>query len=77
MKHQNILDKYLSECTVLLRKNGDFPLSSKEKKTYFYLYGNGVRKTVKGGLGSGDIEIRSFDTIETAFMKSGFKIFIK
>ncbi|KAL6617465.1 glycoside hydrolase family 3 protein [Neocallimastix sp. 'constans'] len=72
IKHQNILDKYLSECTVLLRKNGDFPLSSKEKKTYFYLYGNGVRKTVKGGLGSGDIEIRSFDTIETAFMKNAY-----
>jgi len=72
MKHQNILDKYLSECTVLLRKNGDFPISSKEKK--IYLYGNGVRKTVKGGLGSGDINIRSFETIETAFTKSGFKI---
>ncbi|OUM61538.1 glycoside hydrolase family 3 protein [Piromyces sp. E2] len=72
IEHQNILDEHLSECTVLLRKNGAFPLTPKEKN--IYLYGNGVRKTVKGGLGSGDINIRSFDTIETAFSKNGFKI---
>ncbi|ORX52068.1 glycoside hydrolase, partial [Piromyces finnis] len=72
IEHQNILDQHLSECTVLLRKNGDFPLSRKEKK--IYLYGNGVRKTVKGGLGSGDIQTRTFDTIETAFKKEGFEI---
>jgi len=75
IEHQSILDEYLSECTVLLRKNGAFPLSPKEKQ--IYLYGNGVRKTVKGGLGSGDINIRSFDNIETAFNKSGFETLTK
>jgi len=70
--HLNILDEHLSECTVLLRRNGDFPLSSKERK--IYLYGNGVRKTIKGGVGSGDIKTRSFDNIETAFKKEGFEI---
>ncbi|OUM59053.1 glycoside hydrolase family 3 protein [Piromyces sp. E2] len=63
------------ECTVLLRKNGDFPLAKNEKK--IHLYGSGIRRTIKGGLGSGDISIRSFDNIETAFTKSGFEILTK
>ncbi|ORY83316.1 beta-glucosidase [Neocallimastix californiae] len=73
--HINTLDKYLSECTVLLRKNGDFPVGKKNKN--IYLYGNGVRKTIKGGTGSGDVNSRSFDTIEQAFTNAGFKILSK
>ncbi|OUM65749.1 glycoside hydrolase family 3 protein [Piromyces sp. E2] len=75
IKHLNILDEYLAECTVLLRKNGDFPLTPKEKK--MHLYGNGVRKTVKGGLGSGDVNIRYFENIESVFIKNGFEILTK
>ncbi|KAG4105832.1 beta-glucosidase [Neocallimastix lanati (nom. inval.)] len=66
---------YLSECTVLLRKNGDFPIDKSMKQ--IYLYGNGVRKTIKGGTGSGDVNSRSFDTIEQAFTKAGFEILSK
>jgi len=73
--HINKLDGYLSECTVLLRKNGDFPIGKSNKK--IYLYGNGVRKTIKGGTGSGDVNSRSFDTIEQAFTKAGFEILTK
>ncbi|ORX75147.1 beta-glucosidase-related glycosidase [Anaeromyces robustus] len=72
IEHLNTIDEHLGECTVLLRKNGAFPLSSEEKE--IYLYGNGIRKTVKGGLGSGDISIRSFENIETVFNKNGFKV---
>ncbi|KAL6597100.1 beta-glucosidase-related glycosidase [Neocallimastix californiae] len=75
INHINKLDDYLSECTVLLRKNGDFPLSDGEKQ--IYLYGNGVRKTIKGGTGSGEVNSRSFDTIEEAFTKGGFEILTK
>eukprot|EP00833_Pecoramyces_ruminatium_P001261 jgi/Orpsp1_1/1175293/evm.model.c7180000053313.1 len=70
--HINAIDKYLGECTVLLRKNGDFPFGEKVKE--IYLYGNGVRKTIKGGTGSGDVNSRHFDTVEEAFTKAGFKI---
>jgi len=70
--HINTIDKYIAECTVLLRKNGDFPIEEKIKEVY--LYGNGIRKTIKGGTGSGDVNSRSFDTIEQAFTKAGFKI---
>jgi len=72
INHVKILDEYLSECTVLLRKNGDFPLNAGEKQ--IYLYGNGIRRTIKGGTGSGEVNSRSVDTIEEAFIKGGFKI---
>jgi len=70
--HINKVDKYIAECTVLLRKNGDFPIGNKIKEVY--LYGNGVRNTIKGGTGSGDVNSRSFDSIEQAFTNAGFTI---
>ncbi|ORY83318.1 beta-glucosidase-related glycosidase [Neocallimastix californiae] len=73
--HVNILDNYLSECTVLLRKNGDFPIGNTLKSVY--LYGNGIRKTIKGGTGSGDVNSRYVDTVEEAFTKAGFEILTK
>jgi len=39
-----------------------------------YLYGNGGRRTVKGGTGSGDVNSRSFETIEQAFINASFKV---
>jgi len=39
-----------------------------------YLYGNGGRKTIKGGTGSGDVNSRSFETIEQAFINAGFTV---
>ncbi|KAG4108262.1 beta-glucosidase-related glycosidase [Neocallimastix lanati (nom. inval.)] len=74
LKHLNTLDEYLSECMVLLRKNGDFPLNNEKQ---IYLYGNGVRKTIKGGTGSGEVNSRFFDNIEKAFLKEGFEILSK
>jgi len=72
IEHINILDEHLGECTVLLRRNGDFPLAEDERK--IHLYGGGIRHTIKGGTGSGDINIRQFDNIETAFKNGGFEI---
>ncbi|OUM56583.1 glycoside hydrolase family 3 protein [Piromyces sp. E2] len=70
--HINTIDKYIAECTVLLRRNGDFPIGNKYKDVY--LYGNGGRKTIKGGTGSGDVNSRSFQTIEQAFINAGFNV---
>jgi len=72
-EHIDTLAGYTSECTVLLKKNGQFPLTKKDTRKV-YLYGNAVRKTIKGGTGSGDVNSRSFDNIETAFTKAGFEI---
>lgn len=70
-EHLDILRPLLPECTVLLKKNGDFPLGRPGK---IALYGNGVRKTVKGGTGSGEVNSRFFETVEDGFQKAGFEI---
>jgi len=72
IKHLNKLDKYSAECTVLLRSNGDFPLSNNVKD--IYLYGNGARNTLKGGTGSGDVVARPLTTIEDAFTQCGYNV---
>jgi len=73
-RHVNILDEYLSECMVLLRKNGDFPLNGEKS---IALYGNGIRKTIKGGTGSGEVNSRYFENIEQAFTNEGYEILTK
>ena len=46
-----------SECMVLLKSDGSFPLESPGE---IALYGNGARKTIKGGTGSGDVNVRHY-----------------
>ena len=48
-----MLRKHLGECCVLLKSNGDFPLKEAGK---IAAYGSGVRKTIKGGTGSGEVK---------------------
>lgn len=66
-----MLREYLPECMVMLKSNGDFPLKS---LTDVALYGNGVRKTIKGGTGSGEVNSEYFDTIYEEFKKSGINV---
>ncbi len=61
----------LAECTVLLRRNGDFPLEAPGK---IALYGSGVRHTIKGGTGSGEVNSRYFVTVEEGFEQAGFTV---
>ena len=70
-KHLEMLRSGLAECTVLLKKNGQFPLESAGELA---LYGNGARHTVKGGTGSGEVNSRFFITIEEGLEKAGFRI---
>lgn len=70
-KHLDEIRPYLAECTVLLKKDGSFPL---EKPCSLALYGNGARHTEKGGMGSGEVNCRSFITIEEGLKRSGFTI---
>ncbi|MCR5546922.1 MAG: glycoside hydrolase family 3 C-terminal domain-containing protein [Lachnospiraceae bacterium] len=60
-----------SECMVLLKSNGDFPLKEAGKVA---LYGNGARRTIKGGTGSGDVNSRFYVTCEYGLKKAGFFI---
>jgi len=71
IEHLASLRPYLSECTVLLKKSGNFPLKSAGK---IALFGSGVRRTMKGGTGSGEVNSRCFTTVEAGFEKAGFTI---
>lgn len=70
-EHIKRLRQYLSECCVLLRSKGDFPIRDLKKAA---LYGNGVRHTIKGGTGSGEVNSRYFDTVEKGFERAGITI---
>ncbi len=66
------LRKHLGDCAVLLKKNGAFPL---RKPCAIEAVGSGVRYTVKGGTGSGEVNSRYFVNIEEGLMYAGFELF--
>ena len=72
--HLAALRALAPECMVLLKKNGDFPLSAPCKVA---LYGAGARGTVKGGTGSGDVNVRHTVSIEEGLEKAGFTVTTK
>ena len=59
------------ECMVLLKSDGSFPLESPGE---IALYGNGARKTIKGGSGSGDVNVRHYPSVEEGLENAGFTI---
>ncbi len=65
------LRPYLAECTVLLKKNGAFPLDG---PCSIFAAGSGVRDTIKGGTGSGEVNSRYFVNIEQGLKDAGFTI---
>lgn len=73
-EHLEALRKLAPECTVLLRSNGDFPLKETGKLA---LYGSGARHTIMGGTGSGEVNTRTFVTVEQGLKEAGFTITTK
>ena len=68
------LKKYLAECTLFLKKDGSFPLKDVRE---IAAYGNGVRHTIKGGTGSGEVNSRFFVTVEEGLEKNGYTLINK
>ncbi len=66
--------KNAAECTVLLKTNGKFPLKKAGKLAAF---GSGLRYTIKGGTGSGEVNSKEIFTIEQGLEKNGFTITTK
>ena len=58
-------------CSVLLRKDGSFPL---KEAGSIALFGSGARHTVRGGTGSGEVNARSSVNIEEGLKAAGFSI---
>ncbi len=61
----------LAGCTVLLKRDGTFPLTAPGKIAAF---GSGVRNTIKGGTGSGEVNSRFFVNVEQGLKDAGFTI---
>ena len=59
------------ECMVLLKSDGSFPLDAPGRIT---LYGNAARKTIKGGTGSGNVNVRHYPSVEEGLESAGFTI---
>ena len=70
-KHIRILRETSSECTLFLNKNDEFPIKN---PCNVLLIGSGARNTLKGGLGSGDVDSRYYTTCEEGLEKAGFKV---
>ncbi|MBQ6596848.1 MAG: hypothetical protein IJH79_04770, partial [Lentisphaeria bacterium] len=73
-EHLAALRALAPECMELLKKNGDFPLTAPCK---IALYGSGARETIKGGTGSGDVNVRHYVTVEEGLEKAGFTVTTK
>lgn len=70
-EHIGLLRDSLAECTLFLRQNGAFPLETHGR---IAAYGNGVRHTVKGGTGSGEVNSRYSVNVEQGLKGAGFTI---
>ena len=69
--HSAFIRENAAECTVLLKKDGAFPLKNPGS---IALYGSGARRTIKGGTGSGEVNSRYFVTIEQGLKNAGFTV---
>ena len=70
-QHVALVRESAEECTVLLKKDDSFPLAA---PCMLLLAGSGVRKTVKGGTGSGEVNSHFFTTIEDGLKNAGFTL---
>ncbi len=70
-RHLETIRPYLSECMVLLKGDGSFPLDG---PCNIALFGNGARATVKGGTGSGDVNSRFFVNVQDGLKQAGFTV---
>ncbi len=69
--HAELVRSVAPECTLFLKREGDtLPVSAGKVA----LYGSGARNTIKGGTGSGDVNVRHYVTIEEGLEKAGFTI---
>ncbi len=73
-EHLNLVLDNAAECTVLLKSDESFPIDGPCK---IAAYGSGVRHTIMGGTGSGEVNTRFSFTIEQGLEKEGYEITTK
>ncbi|MBQ7582444.1 MAG: glycoside hydrolase family 3 C-terminal domain-containing protein [Lachnospiraceae bacterium] len=72
--HLDLSRQLAGECPVLLENDGTLPLDLSANGRKIALYGRGVRQTIKGGTGSGDVNTRFSVTVEEGLKEAGFAI---
>ena len=70
-EHLAKVREMLPECMVLLKKDGEFPLSG---PCALAAYGNGIRHSVRGGTGSGEVNAHVTINVEEGLLAAGFDI---
>ncbi len=73
-EHAERIRRLGAECTLFLKRNGDFPLTEPGN---IALFGSGARNTVKGGTGSGEVNSHYFVTAEQGLENAGFTVTTK
>ena len=71
IEHQEEVRRLAGECMVILENDGVLPLQAGTKK--IALFGTGARHTIKGGTGSGDVNVRENISIAQGLELAGFK----
>ncbi len=69
--HDQVAREVAEESYVLLKNDGVLPIAKSGK---IALFGNGATGTMKGGIGSGIVNMRERDWIDTAFADAGYEI---
>lgn len=72
LHHGECVREIAGECVVLMRNDGLLPIKNTKKR--IALYGNGARRTIHGGGGSGCVNARVTVTLEDAFRENGFRV---
>ena len=71
IEHLNFVKSTAGECTLFLKRDDSFPL---EKAGNIAAFGNGVRGTIKGGTGSGEVNSRFSVNVFDGLTEAGFTI---
>ena len=70
-EHAQRIRRLGAECTLFLKRNGDFPL---KEPGNIALFGSGARMTVKGGTGSGEVNSHYAVNVEQGLENAGFTV---
>lgn len=71
-KNRELSTHIAVEGIVLLENNGILPFADSVRT--IALYGSGARHTVKGGTGSGDVNVREYVTVEQGLLRSRYTV---
>lgn len=71
-EHARVSTHIATQGIVLLENRGCLPFE--DTVGTIALFGNGARRTLKGGTGSGDVNVRSFVTVEQGLLKAGYNV---